>query len=1295
MLAETLSADSSAAGRDGRANEGSPASAAPVLPPTDNELDPLVAYTRRSSETACIFHSGYLLKRSNAPLNFPRRTSDEEGGNGVGGRSGAPLVPEETLQVVTSGVEGVENGVPKGEVELPVPPLTASEDYAGEASLEDDGNVATSIASSARTVQEAADLVAALAFGLDISSSSQNQRESCAEEQPYVYAKGAGAAPTEQPAEAEVDVPTTLAYTATSQALTPPRTSVAIPIPSAAPKNKQSHAATPLTPPYHRLNSAPAGIETFDESTHRADRKARATGADLGNSNRGTYSNTTQEHTSTALQTSSQQPAPADYIAPDGHIWRAKYCVLEDGVLYFYRNEQDGNSIEAQIERQEMSLFHNAAAAGGSSLSNQQQQGRGESHHQLEDLSKSPGPRQFKPTLLDSHSHAGATSFCHDGTVLWEKRVALDHVGEVRSAEMEYGAKSFELLAVGYEDNPNAVDESQRGDEGQINMADRLILRAGSKEDMNEWLFQFHRSLASFMKQIVNMVGSNMAGVGDLHLPEQFYPNGIGATGVLIPPAPQLGQNVNVAIPIPVGNLRPPAPKTKKSAYDTVRSYSPGSQLSSLFPESALSHGHGRSGMHRRRVRTRQNSDYMRLQSLLSPGPSPEQDKIVSASLGRIPKKGSLAYSLERNASAPGGSPPKDSSPKTGVGLALLPPRVKRISPANKDIIEVAIPQPHPSTGRYIPPHLRPKPYVPPHLRNKDSVQALSPVKPPSEGEGVPSNVPFDWTDEKAPRMNRSDGFGIQSMDCSPEELPSRPRAQSDLISPHFILGGCADPTAAIGSIEDEMYVPRKASRVGKFHTKGHGGYGGQSFGNTTCTSSDPGQNSDSMDTDEKPRKSLRWEVGAMSECGIRESNEDAYIISHDLSAAFSGWRGHHDAAFSLSEAHHFGLFAIFDGHCGNHAARYACEKLPELLFDEYKNLVPDDGVATMQQHAETMLTRAILRLDQTFCTLCYADGRDWESGATALVVLLVDDLVTVANLGDSRGLMCISRENCKGNENDDQWYILEDNALAGKETEDESKSDRPYHPILWKEITDVHSPAREDERDRIETANGWITTETEIPISQLQRIDFLDADVVEILRRCFSDRFDDSDPSADVHRAGKQCNAEPGRLLHISRVCGELAVSRAIGDRDFKAAFNRDLEAEGEDVVENRYQGEPGWESPLFLPYPEDHNRRFEGDLVSSFPEFRHHRAGAEGHSNEFLLLACDGLWDVMDADDAVRVARDLLFEKGWPAQKAAARLAELAMHLGSSDNITVIVVRFFTGTGGRSRSRSTDMKA
>ena len=136
--------------------------------------------------------------------------------------------------------------------------------------------------------------------------------------------------------------------------------------------------------------------------------------------------------------------------------------------------------------------------------------------------------------------------------------------------------------------------------------------------------------------------------------------------------------------------------------------------------------------------------------------------------------------------------------------------------------------------------------------------------------------------------------------------------------------------------------------------------------------------------------------------------------------------------------------------------------------------------------------------------------------------------------------------------------------------------------------------------------------------------------------------------------------------------MCGDLAVSRAIGDRDFKAAFN---------LPETSDSSESGWKCPLHLPYPDNHSHRFEGDLVIGTPEIKFLQAGTSSHADEFLLLACDGLWDVMDADDAVRVARGLLLEKGWSAQKAAARLAELAEHLGSSDNITVIVIRFFVG--------------
>ncbi|KAM3412948.1 hypothetical protein ACQJBY_004234 [Aegilops geniculata] len=70
----------------------------------------------------------------------------------------------------------------------------------------------------------------------------------------------------------------------------------------------------------------------------------------------------------------------------------------------------------------------------------------------------------------------------------------------------------------------------------------------------------------------------------------------------------------------------------------------------------------------------------------------------------------------------------------------------------------------------------------------------------------------------------------------------------------------------------------------------------------------------------------------------------------------------------------------------------------------------------------------------------------------------------------------------------------------------------------------------------------------------------------------------------------------------------------------------------------------------------------------------------------DEFLLLASDGLWDVVSNQEACRVARSCLTGRaaaafpesvsGRSAADAAALLAELAITRGSKDNISVVVV-------------------
>lgn len=75
--------------------------------------------------------------------------------------------------------------------------------------------------------------------------------------------------------------------------------------------------------------------------------------------------------------------------------------------------------------------------------------------------------------------------------------------------------------------------------------------------------------------------------------------------------------------------------------------------------------------------------------------------------------------------------------------------------------------------------------------------------------------------------------------------------------------------------------------------------------------------------------------------------------------------------------------------------------------------------------------------------------------------------------------------------------------------------------------------------------------------------------------------------------------------FVTIHRVMGELSVTRAIGDREYKG------------TLKNEYFG-----------------RCFLEDLVLAEPEITQRTLGPH---DEFLILACDGLWDVFGNQEAV----------------------------------------------------------
>ena len=72
--------------------------------------------------------------------------------------------------------------------------------------------------------------------------------------------------------------------------------------------------------------------------------------------------------------------------------------------------------------------------------------------------------------------------------------------------------------------------------------------------------------------------------------------------------------------------------------------------------------------------------------------------------------------------------------------------------------------------------------------------------------------------------------------------------------------------------------------------------------------------------------------------------------------------------------------------------------------------------------------------------------------------------------------------------------------------------------------------------------------------------------------------------------------------------------------------------------------------------------------EYVTSEPDFVHHDVEPD---DSFVIIASDGLWDVIDSDEAAKICSDIK-----DAQDAADVLASEAYHRGSADNICVLVM-------------------
>ncbi|XP_067109975.1 protein phosphatase 1L isoform X2 [Osmerus mordax] len=139
---------------------------------------------------------------------------------------------------------------------------------------------------------------------------------------------------------------------------------------------------------------------------------------------------------------------------------------------------------------------------------------------------------------------------------------------------------------------------------------------------------------------------------------------------------------------------------------------------------------------------------------------------------------------------------------------------------------------------------------------------------------------------------------------------------------------------------------------------------------------------------------------------------------------SIQGRRDHMEDRFEvltdIANKSHPSIFGIFDGHGGEAAADYVKAHLPEALKQHL--LSQERG---RRDNYPSLLEHRILSVDREMVEKLSANHD--EAGTTCLVALLSDRELTVANVGDSRGVLCDKDGNAVALSHDHKPYQLKE----------------------------------------------------------------------------------------------------------------------------------------------------------------------------------------------------------------------------------------------------------------------------